>query len=521
MLKAIFNDLKAEPTHAAILGDIKAWLDRLALKVQAEMDQTAGRPVWQQFDKTIMDSLAEEKLGWCDPKELNKLKRMVQYHATARLGCHAVSADTQVGKYVGFVDLRGGGSRNPISIGLLTPPRYLRHDRDVFVITGHYSYLFGACGFSSTVFSMHDENVSGARCSQACVIMALSTLADRNARVVGSYDITYLGRSSLGPVEMEKLQSHGSDCLAKSPDTEDVFPVTGLRSCGVVKVLKDPLCRATADSWVAPDVPSARRLAKRLLEPYLLARYPVILPVHSKWWWNRPWSGDPGHAVLVIGMRRSNSQTTSGRDAGRKLPDYPFPEITELIIHDPGDRPFVKKPIEHCLDANRALYKKEATPPEASLEMIFATEAKIHRHAHDCVNTLLRTDLEFLEHYHLPDDFASRPSEEQYKFLWTWDYRLALFHKRDLVNLLCIPRFDLESYRAKYPPGYYPAPAEHGYIARLEAETSKMADGWYWCVVTYLRGWMRKLWLFSINSNNGEAPARSIDFPCGGVAGLP
>ena len=155
--------------------------------------------IWNQetLQQAVVESLAAAKLAAEDlPESQERLEQRVMLHAMAPLACHPLPPEISLGRYVGFVDLRSHGTRSPIALALLVPPRYLRHDPDVSIITGHYGYLFGGCGFSSTVFSMHDGVVSGARCSQACVIMALAMLSDRNARVIGSYDISFLGRSA-------------------------------------------------------------------------------------------------------------------------------------------------------------------------------------------------------------------------------------------------------------------------------------------------------------------------------------
>lgn len=100
------------------------------------------------------------------------------------------SVERELGKYLGFVDLRLYAHVASVALALLCPPRAVRHDPDAFVITGNYAEIFGGHGFECSPYSMQDPFSSDGKCVQTCIVMVLAHLSDRGAKVIGTLDIS-------------------------------------------------------------------------------------------------------------------------------------------------------------------------------------------------------------------------------------------------------------------------------------------------------------------------------------------
>jgi hypothetical protein len=173
-------------------------LDKLRLLLEGLIDETKPhRPSvdWKspgEFKSAIVSALR----GSVPEETLDKLIRILHSFVSSPLNCRPIGRETEFAKYLGFVDLRTHSPLSPVALALLVPPRHLRHDPKVNVVVGNYGYVFGAHGFTSTVYSMHDPQAGGAHCAQACLIMVLGMLCDRGAKIAGSYDLTFFAEAS-------------------------------------------------------------------------------------------------------------------------------------------------------------------------------------------------------------------------------------------------------------------------------------------------------------------------------------
>lgn len=326
------------------------------------------------------------------------------------VGGQPITPGDVFGQYLGFLDIRPWYGHAPLALGLLVPPRRYLLDPRAYVITGDYSPIFGGPPFASTVYCMHDPSRSGAHCAQAALIMALGMLSDRGARVEGSYGLTYRGWAASRVSSRDNPHLHpGPPAPAPAPDpcclanhytpypqgdrprvehlgvagltpdecnlllgarggdpidSELTIRLDGLGvSSDLVTVQRDEFRRA----GTAPPEPAnerARReherartfedrLARRLIEAYVSARFPVILYVDTDRWWAalKPKKRyDDGHAVTVIGYRRW------GRDRAADERGL------ALLAHDPGHVPFFEQPIDTCIAAAWEYPVTERTP---------------------------------------------------------------------------------------------------------------------------------------------------------------
>ena len=397
--------------------------------------------------------------------------RVVRLHATAGLACHPIRPDEKLGKYLGFVDLRTNSILAPLALGLLVPPRELRHDPDVTIATGEYGRIFGAHGFTSTVYSMHDPEAGGAHCAQACVIMALAMLADRGAKVLGSYDLTCLGKDPIKP------RSEDGACLERQDGYADAFAVDGLNADEIVRLLRRHECHTSVDGLRAKFTLSNFRECKRLIEAYVAARCPVIMLVDTAEWWEREQS--VGHAVLIVGVRR-------GRGAATKSP--PPGEVSELIVHDPGDKPFVVRPIRDGLRASLAFAK--SPKHKEKFHLIFVAEARIKQHASHCLRAIENRDQDRWEKYCAVPDSSS-----------TADYRIALLHCSEVVRRYTDPSHDIAwIYRRSKVPEDQLKPSELAMMRRFEklrGVVATLPSGLCWCIAGYEGHELEVLWLFN------------------------
>lgn len=293
------------------------------------------------------------------------------------LDCLDLPSDAMFGDYLGFVDLRAKCNKSPIAFGLLVPPRRYRVDPQAQVITGVYGPLFGSHGFDASVYSMQDPDLSGARCAHACAIMALGMLSDRGGQILGSYTLTCLAKNP--PLDPRTLDEAGRDlsCLRMSEkNLRGVFHVGNLQVEETLKLLAQPECGVSP--FHVDLLPSdSPRIAKRLLEAYIAARFPVILAVHNRTWYapfnpKKP-PADTGHAVVVIGIRQC------ARDG----------DAVSLIVHDPGFMPFLECQADHCFESAYAYYEGQgAQRKKGHLHMIPVADTRVVQDAAACLKSL-------------------------------------------------------------------------------------------------------------------------------------
>jgi len=401
-------------------------------------------------------------------------------YSTSSLHCHEFESDDKFRKYVGFVDLRLTSYVSPVSIGVLIPPRVLRHDPTVFLMTGYYGRFLGATVGAATVYSMNDQQTSGASCAQACAIMAIGFLMDRGVKMVGNHTLTYLSQT-----DVERPQSGASNCLLSSVDPEDVervYQVRGLTTDELCRLLKN--CKVGAHQIRIGLTKWTPLLFLRIVEAYLVARLPVILAVNSGEWWRhlRPNNQVKHHAVTLIGLRNHLGS----------------PGEASLITHDPGYRPFFEQTVTECVRSAAAL---DAT---GCVRMITVADKPIPVHADQCLRVLLDFgELQFEEWPAAdevtddePDDHARPVSLNGFDFFVTLANREEL---QDLDYVLRRPRRTVVGGPAIAPDEFLIMPQ---YEVSRRNEFRKLVRrylprGRYWAIVETQYGAPVQLWIFS------------------------
>lgn len=425
----------------------------------------------------------------------DRIVRIVQQHATAALACHSIDDQDVLSRYIGFVDLRTNSTRAPLAMGVLVPPRDLRHDSGVTMVAGEYGRVFGAHGFSGTVYSMHDPVSSGARCAQACIIMALAMLSDRRANVLGSYDVTYLGKDRV------EVEDWAAECLYNRPRIKSAFHIDGLRPQEIVRVLQHSECRTSADSVMLPHTWTNYRMCKRLIEAYVSARCPVIMGVDTAEWWGRKKSA--GHAVLIVGIRKSLPPTRDKAldDEVTMRVASSLSELTELVIHDPGYLPFMKRPFEQCLKAASAFAGRNA------YHLVFPADDRIRLHASRCLMAIQFADPTWETYFGVPD----RSMDDEFvKKSASCDYRIALVHLNDLVKTYTDPSYSIAWLNRKYKENSL-KPDVRARFEDLRKAARNLPSAWYWCITGYRGLDLEVLWLFNAGSKGTRRPDCRID----------
>jgi hypothetical protein len=381
--------------------------------------------------------------------------------------CPELRPDTRLGQYIGYVDLRRHYKTAPLALGVLAVPRKLGIDPDSHVIHGNYSPLVGGPAFPCTVYSRQDAT-AGAACAQACIIMLLGMLADRGAVLEGSYTLTQLGYQFLPPT--------GAELPAGSvPDgrVERSFPSRGLSPSRIVGVLRWLGINAEV-ARLEPRVHSAEsrgmveRLAQRIIECYIQARYPVILGVdpiylaqlpdaanappgpEAGWGVRQEIQPDaPAHAVTVVGIRKASLQ---------ERPPH-------LVIHDPARQPFLERPVSFVFEACR---RNPTDDGDRRILMILPTEASVRCSLIACLDQLRE------ENNVLFETFLGRKGAEPDA---PHDCQFSLLYPKDVHTFL------------------WPIPLGGKERADLDAQFEFQSRR-YWCIAGYRNGRLLGAWFY-------------------------
>lgn len=305
--------------------------------------------------------------------EVSRLENESASQDRLGMNCSEIRSKDRFGRYLGFVDIRPipsgfpqkATSYSPLSLGLLVPPAKLRDDPLCYVLQGEYAALFGAHGFSSTVYTTHDPATSGARCAQACVFMILSMLSDRGAVLTGTYTLTYLAKPNRDLSEFPNCKTN-TDCIAYSKGV-DAFVVDGFTVPECTQVLNRQGVRGYSVKY--PNSPYAKQIATKVIAANLYARFPVMLFVDSQEWWANSGIRREGHAVVLVGVRQLP------KDRG----------VRTFIAHDPGYRPFYEKSPENAFHAALKATKHDR------IHVTFAADKRIHVHAQQCIDDITST----------------------------------------------------------------------------------------------------------------------------------
>jgi hypothetical protein len=467
-------------------------------------------------EEAVLDSLREKlsAIGLSQPV-CTRIGKIVRQHARTPLACYPIGEDDILSRYLGFVDIRTNSTLAPLALGLLVPPRELRRDPEITIVTGEYGRIFGAHGFTSTVYSMHDPKSGGAHCAQACIIMALATLADRGANVLGSYDVTYLGKEGASRVDFSP------SCLQNQPGCDKTIVIDGLTQEEMVRVLEHPACRVRVDRVELPRSRTHYRMCKRLIEAYVTARYPVIMNVDTGEWYGR--DKPLGHAVMIVGIRKSQQGMRASQRSREREPSVAssLDELTELIVHDPGYQPFLKRPVHECLEAARVFGR---TPEERdggnAYHLLFVTDRKIERRASECLKLIEEQDRDRWEIY------IGVPHRTMGDWLWRKsaraDYRITLLRLNDLVKTYAHPSYNITWLNRKFredtdrkESDRWMSPQERARFEFLSNAARRLPRGWYWSVAGYQGKELEVLWLFNTTPRGSDRWDYRVDFKRG------
>ena len=357
-----------------------------------------------------------------------------RFPATDR--CPELTPAMRLGIYIGYIDLRRHYRSSPLALGVLAIPRKLSIDPDAHIIVGHYGPLFGGPAVAGTIYSMQDDHTAGAACAQACIIMLLGMLSDRGAKLEGSYSLTQIGYSGEGKTPAGvRWDRDGARHLAVADQLENddavayAFPPTeGLTPRRIEKVLRRHDINATAVQLLQYDKgihdhntfdnridvrEVFEKLARRMIECHVQARYPVILAVNNQCWVHGKdlpagtKYNPEAHAVTVVGVRKASIQNRQ----------------EQLIVHDPARQPYLECSTRFCFDACWA-YDKD----DPALVLVMPTEKEVTRSLDSCWAYLAEKDWGFLNllirgtSAHYPDS--------------VYDYQFSLDYAKDVQTLL-------------------------------------------------------------------------------------
>lgn len=462
-------------SHSTITRIVDVLMDIL----NGRLDSDPPGNWWSDEEEKACDEIAKELRNgvWeLSPSQAKAWARQATAHIFAPMRCHDVAPTDSFGRYLGFVDLRLNSMISPLALGLLVTPRHLRHDDWVRCIEGEYSTLFGAAGFVSSVYSMHDPERGGSSCSQAAVIIATGVLSDRGAQVPGSYEATYMARG----------------LNAGEPITID-----GLNFPETLALLNKRELRTTATSFRRAVTPSWDRwLAERLIEAYVVARCPVLLFVGAKEWYGlQEEGGDPNHCVAVVGFRRKRLGEKWSPSHRSISPDFEPSLLSHLVIHDPGYRPFSLWPLDQCFYASSHYRAQSPEISNNSLNLVFVAADHIETHAYDCYKALVQNCGSLL-HGNEDGFWLKRYLRGAIKGVSHWDLRFTLVH-----------RDDIETQFFSSLGSIYAGDSDDSAFLKTELERTQsdiqgnfpncLALGWYWAIAGYQEGRLRTLWLFN------------------------
>jgi hypothetical protein len=230
--------------------------------------------------------------------------------------------------------------------------------------------------------------------------MCLGLLADRGAKMLGSFELTYLARhrdQATKKVLALDADNSPKECLINSSgdyqvgSSEDgsrinAFQVSGLAIEEAAVVLNSRACKTTA-----AHLPRAKRqgsqrnatfwrdTAERLIQCYVDSRLPVIMYVDSDTWYGMPGFSDDGHVVVIAGYRKNSPAACHDR------------KLADLIVHDPSLRPFITVDRDYCFEASEKMQQEDnGTPPQ----LLFCAPENIDYHAVEFLEIFLGGDLD-------------------------------------------------------------------------------------------------------------------------------
>jgi len=348
---------------------------------------------------------------------------------------------------------------------------------------------------------MHEPELGGARCAQACTIMATAMLADRGARLYGSYELTYLAN---------RPADHALD---KRFD----FRVDGFDDVQTMRVLNECDCRTTAASFAevigsttgGPGMPASgswsAKLAERLVEAYVLARLPITMFVDPVKWnpdgYRDEDLDEDGHAVTIIGFREkacNAEEIPSWKDAPNELQPT---LLTDLIVHDPSLRPFVIVPTDYAFWASTEFQRDDEDNADGVLNLMFVADESIKVHA-------IERFKELCNQMHAAGGLIDA-HVSQYLIKKDEDLRFSLIHRDD------VERTYFESLSQIYlTPGADHDQAEEE-LKRVREEIQEefpylLKKQWYWAIGGYRDGELKTLWLCNTKRDSSALDQKGL-----------
>jgi hypothetical protein len=208
------------------------------------------------------------------------------------------------------------------------------------------------------------------------------------------------------------------------------------------------------------------RLALRLVEAYVTARFPVILAVKTLEWWG-PKYPFGSHAVVVVGVRESKY------DLG----------AVSWIVHDPGYKPFGERAVVDCLRAALCYSSLD------KVHLIAVAEQSIVTNLLSCVEFLDACDAYFrqlnqgISIRQIVSGMRPEPTESD------TDIRIRLLRPEDFGCM-------------------FPATTARQIINEtVDRATARLGPRRYWCIGGYVRAQLRRLWLFEAEVSNSQTDA--------------
>ncbi len=362
--------------------------------------------------------------------------------------------------------------------------------------------------------------------------------------MIGGHDISFM----VGEKAAKKLftpESRGKDCIEGDKGCVGQFKVSGLDIRDTAKLLNERRDETgtSAHLWYHLDNTTGRLAAGRLVESYLLARCPILLPVDPLVW-SKPVHTDEStglstsnHCIVIVGMRREPMSISLPPSAAGSR-GITAREIRELIYHNPSGEPFGKRPFKECLDAiPRSPAANNNGTSRKWLQMVFVADMMVDRHGSDCLATLLNMAAGDLSAFRQRYPDSECEADDIMQYLWHpenytelvhregaagtmdlgveqcshSDYRVILLHAHDIIQTIAHPEYDANSLSKIVAAKKSDALSWMEWGARPAVAEIKKLAGWYWCVVGYTDGSVTALWAFSVNSNPGDYPKQGSD----------
>jgi hypothetical protein len=374
---------------------------------------------------------------------------------------------SDLGEYIGFIDIRPEHIETPIAMALLAPPVHMRLAGRTTIMVGDYGPYFGAHSFPCTVYCMHDPKEGGTVCAHACIMMVLGMMLDRGASLDGPFALHYLAQvfreyhqrkvaeqiSISGDAPDDDRVDIDPDLLDADKDVEDVLqqlgwydpadtPVQGATLANASFILDDTTLPARVSTGL--DCLGRRRPQRwiRDFSPGGLLPWIEVLPLVHRFGVTGHASGWPPNvnsetdtnrlfimlmdAYIVAGfpiILFVNSRTLWGElePEGHTVVVVGISstdtfETTSLIIHDPGVGPFVEHSAARCLSAVTEYPQNQGGRGEKTC-VLFVGDKGIKTHAIVCIQDLQASD---------PEAAA---------MLRAGNYRIRLIDKLDVWNV--------------------------------------------------------------------------------------